>query len=71
MNAFYVSRDPEHYGSDATDEDAIRCAAIIADKAAAEYPDVTFEIGEGHHDMGEDMAGEIQQYINDNWTDWV
>lgn len=71
MSTYYISRNPEYYGSDATDEDAIRCADIIAEKAAAEYPDVTFEIGEGQSDMDEDEAGEIQQYINDNWTDWV
>lgn len=71
MSTFYISRNPEHYGSDATDEDAVRCASIIAEKAAAEYQNVTFEVGEGQHDMDEDEAGEIQQYINDNWTDWV
>ena len=71
MSTFYISLNPEYYGSDATEEDAIRCADIIAEKAAAEYPDVTFEIGEGRPDMDEVEAGEIQQYINDNWTDWV
>lgn len=75
MLTYYISTNPEYYGSDATQEEANAYAGIIAARAAEAFPDVNFQIisgSEGRQDVeDEDLLAEIQQTINDNWADWI
>lgn len=59
-------------------EDADNAAEAIAEKAGEKFPMVEFEIVDGYEsqlmqyeDGGEELLAEVQQYINDNWADWV
>jgi hypothetical protein len=70
---YYVSANPECYGSDATEAEARAGAKKIAARAREEFPSVEFVVGEGRHQFGvdDDLLAEVQDTINDNWTDWI
>lgn len=73
-NTYYISTNPEFYGSDATSEESSGYAETIAERARAAYPDVEFVItsGQRRHDFSDDdLLSSVQQTINDNWADWI
>jgi hypothetical protein len=73
-NTYYISTNPELYGSDATDDESSEYAENIAERASAAYPDVEFVVtsGQRRHDFDDDdLLASVQQTINDNWADWI
>lgn len=70
MSKFLISAAPEFYGSDATESEAETCADLICAAAAKEFPKIKFEsvLSNNVDNRGVDEEGEIQQWINDNWT---
>lgn len=73
MTTFQISTSPEYYGSDASQDDAERAAWIIAERVASEYPEADIEIvsGSTSRDAYDEAQAEIQQWVNDHWTDWM
>jgi hypothetical protein len=73
-NCYYISSDPQFYGSDVTDEEAVRYAQIVAEHASAAFPAVEFDIVCGpcnHRFDDEELLSSVRQTIDDNWADWI
>lgn len=73
-STYYISTNPEFYGSDATDDESADYAETVAERARAAYPNVEFVVtsGQRRHDFDDDeLLSSVQQTINDNWADWI
>lgn len=71
-NTYFISTNPERYGSDCTYAEAEIAAGNLRDALEAKYGDrVRFLIGEGRDDF-EDAAlrEEIIADVNDNWVEY-
>jgi hypothetical protein len=66
---YTISSANEFYG-DATQDEADEYADLICAAAAEQFPDVLFEIVSTNNTNNRDAdpEGEIQQWINENWT---
>lgn len=73
-NTYYISTNPEFYGSDATAEESADYAETVAERARTAYPAVDFVVtsGQRSHDFDDDeLLSSVQQTLNDNWADWI
>ena len=72
-NTYYISTNPEFYGSDASEDEAESFAEIVAKHAIAAYPSVEFVVSDRRRHSFEDdeLLEEVQQYINNNFADWI
>lgn len=64
---FVISTQAHYYGDDASEEYAERAAATIAQRVRSEY-DVPVQITS---EFQPDNDPDIQQWVNDNWMDWL
>lgn len=70
---FNIPTDPQYYGPDATDTDALHCAEIIRAHCEIKYPNVEFRLdarGATDPETGDELRAEIRQWIDARWPDW-
>ena len=70
---FIISSHPVYIGSKTTKEEAVEMAEMIKRNLEERYPEGVFRVcaSVGADNRRDDPEGEIQQYINDHWLDWV
>ena len=73
---YSISTNPQYWGNDCSDMEAIRSARIIADGIRKKFPDVSIRfvydtMGFGNRSTGPaELIQEIDDYC-ENWDDWV
>lgn len=72
-NTFYVSRNPECYGPEVTDDEARAMADKIIAKMRERHPGIRFEScpHEDQWNMDVDPEGAIAEDLDENWVDWI
>ena len=71
---YSIPTNPEYWGNDCSDEDASRCARIVADGIRDKFPDVDIRLDSsplfpstGPRELVED----IDDYREKNWINWL
>ena len=71
---YSISTNPQYWGNDCSEEDASRCARIVADGIRDKFPDVDirFDSSPLFPSTGPaELVEEIDDYQEQNWVDWL
>ena len=74
---YSISTNPEYWGNDCSDMDAIRSARIVADEIRKKFPDVSIRFVYDTMPFNDRSTGpwelveDIDDYLEKNWVNWV
>jgi len=77
ITTYRIPTDPDYYGDNVNEEQALSVAEIISQRVCEKYPEVTVEIvpeifSQNNQSTGDEaLIDEIEGFVEDNWLDWA